>query len=1083
MERESTGGGEAIASNIASLDQLDGEFQKSDGGDGLSPVSSQYSSCGESEFERYCSANSVMGTPSLCSSMGIYHDFGDSDSGSLNSPDRFSLGGERFPRRFEERPYSPLSGKNPGFGDSVNDAFYGVKDEEEGLNPVDLFEGRMDVIDHVGSSSSMLAPAVSVDRPTAGLESKADLKGVKVLDNEAGKKEDLVVLLKNVENVLLQGAVAARSAAETLFDCSHADEMEDERCREQDETSSKYEHSDGEDSMFNYGSDAESQPTTYYVRNMAYPYEKDTASGHSVLMNASMAFGSKDWEDFELDGGENPLTSQVPENFWESQELGDENSKSIPDFCSMVPTCGNFQLHDQERNEMDPIAEGNHLLGVGNSLEYPPSHSTANINSLKFKEAEIMKDHEGSPGTCLKIDSNDGPDEYLESCSIHNIFKKPNPPNVPSELGSVKGEEERDCTTASARASDDDNHAAMPQNVDPLPDIGIHDAFVPSMNVDRDLMLDVSEGDKVELSVQNGRDSVSSWLGEDKNRSCNDSDIFEDETTARKGKDLEMNAVYDDFVHEMEEILLDSCVSQMGRLKERNAIFNSKHSSPLRDGGSTASTSGLDIGFPSVHHSLCIDGIEVVGAKKKKGDISLSERLVGVKEYTVYIIRVWTAENQWEVERRYRDFYALYRELKTLFAAKGWILPPPWSSVERESRKFFGNGSPDVIAERSTLIQQCLCSILQSSHYSSLPSAVIWFLSLPETLLHSPKSNAVVRQSTVGTGTERVPNLGKTISLIVDIRPQKSLKELLDTQHYTCAGCHEKFDNGKTRVQEIAQTFGWGKPRFCEYTGQLFCSSCHSNDGAVLPARVLHHWDFTPYPVSQLAKSYLDSIIDQPMLCVSAANPFLFSKVPTLLHIVGVRRKIGAMLPYIRCSFRRSVYGRLGYRKYLLETKDFFALRDLIDLSKGAFAALPPILDAVLKKMQEHIIELCLECCDNGVPCGARRACDNPSSLIFPFQEDDEIQRCKSCKSVFHNYCFNKLAECPCGAVLKPVGKANLGLVYASDNSDGSSLLLTKQPVLRSSSSRFLSSLFSVAKEEKKSDNVILMGSLPSTSL
>jgi len=74
------------------------------------------------------------------------------------------------------------------------------------------------------------------------------------------------------------------------------------------------------------------------------------------------------------------------------------------------------------------------------------------------------------------------------------------------------------------------------------------------------------------------------------------------------------------------------------------------------------------------------------------------------------------------------------------------------------------------------------------------------------------------------------------------------------------------------------------------------------------------------------------------MLCVSAANPFLFSKVPTLLHIVGVRRKIGAMLPYIRCSFRRSVYGRLGYRKYLLETKDFFALRDLIDLSKGAFA-------------------------------------------------------------------------------------------------------------------------------------------------
>ena len=41
----------------------------------------------------YC-AKFLLGTPSLCSSMGIYHDFGDSGPGSLNSPDRLS-------RRFE----------------------------------------------------------------------------------------------------------------------------------------------------------------------------------------------------------------------------------------------------------------------------------------------------------------------------------------------------------------------------------------------------------------------------------------------------------------------------------------------------------------------------------------------------------------------------------------------------------------------------------------------------------------------------------------------------------------------------------------------------------------------------------------------------------------------------------------------------------------------------------------------------------------------------------------------------------------------------------------------------------------------
>lgn len=76
----------------------------------------------------------------------------------------------------------------------------------------------------------------------------------------------------------------------------------------------------------------------------------------------------------------------------------------------------------------------------------------------------------------------------------------------------------------------------------------------------------------------------------------------------------------------------------------------------------------------------------------------------------------------------------------------------------------------------------------------------------------------------------------------------------------------------------------------------------------------------------------------QPMLCVSAVNPFLFSKVPALLHVMGVRKKIGSIIPFVRCSFRRSINKGLGSRRYLLESNDFFALRDLIDLSKGAFA-------------------------------------------------------------------------------------------------------------------------------------------------
>lgn len=325
---------------------------------------------------------------------------------------------------------------------------------------------------------------------------------------------------------------------------------------------------------------------------------------------------------------------------------------------------------------------------------------------------------------------------------------------------------------------------------------------------------------------------------------------------------FELNEFYDEVVNEMEEILLDSAESPGARFAHGNRILQSQQSLPLRDGGSTASTSGTDDAYLFNQNSLRIDGVEVVGARQRKGDVSFSERLVGVKEYTVYIIKVWSGKDQWEVERRYRDFYTLYRRLKTLFADHGWNLPSPWSSVEKESRKIFGNASPDVVAERSVLIQECLQSILHYRFFSSPPSALIWFLSPQDSFPSSMASN-MADSNTKRAYTENFSTLGKTISLIVEIRQYKSLKQMLEAQHYTCAGCHKHFDDGKTLIRDFAQTFGWGKPRLCEYTGQLFCSSCHTNEIAIIPARVLHNWDFTQYPVSQLAKSYLDSIHDQ----------------------------------------------------------------------------------------------------------------------------------------------------------------------------------------------------------------------------
>lgn len=323
-------------------------------------------------------------------------------------------------------------------------------------------------------------------------------------------------------------------------------------------------------------------------------------------------------------------------------------------------------------------------------------------------------------------------------------------------------------------------------------------------------------------------------------------------------EDFELNEFYDEVVQEMEEILLESVDSPGARLSMRNRLTEPQFSMPSRDGGLTASTSSTDDAYLLVQRQRKIDRIEVVGARQKKGDVSFSERLVGVKEYTVYKIKVWSGKDQWEVERRYRDFLTLYRCMKTLFNEQGWKLPLPWSSVEKETQ-IFRSASPDIIVKRSVLIQECLQSIIRSRFSLSPPRALIWFISHQDSYPISPVSHSFTR----GENIRSISNLGKTISLIVEIPPNKSVKQLLEAQHHTCAGCHKHFDDGKTLIWDFVQTFGWGKPRLCEYTGQLFCSSCHTNQTAVLPARVLHNWDFTYYPVSQLAKSYLDSIYEQ----------------------------------------------------------------------------------------------------------------------------------------------------------------------------------------------------------------------------
>ncbi|KAK1564917.1 hypothetical protein Q3G72_014662 [Acer saccharum] len=1126
-------------SDVASPDPFDPFLSKSDGGgDALSPLSlSRYSSCGESEFERYCSANSVMGTPSMHSSFGAsFNDCLDSEfesSRSLGFGDdvsfeNFSLGGNR----------------RLSLGDGRIEFCQGRNDEdakvENGFSGLQLYddndnEGRHD-------DEGMKMGMVSDDkRALGGSVSNLSIQGIgerSLVGDGIGNGSGIKPEVK--ECSLLCGDNQGKDNGLEGLDLQLCGEFEGREMEgEEDGTSSRYEHSEGEDSMYNYGSDDEHRVNSYYPRNVEYVQQSKCENENPLIMNSHVAFGSEDWDDFEQEVGGNNPSSLTLDKLQYKRELNLEGERKLQNFSSLTPIRFPSDSQKEQRNDVTELPVLSKEVQGTDETKENINHSMANLTGFpcsgELEHVEEVKDVpvanyqvQGAdilveeaktsfptstgfprssvseqdvidiPVTSHQAQGSMDMKMHFYNSSVSDVFEMEQNPQVEKALfkiglDTINSATERNHQHANTKdvisnggCGENQEFEYFIAGLDPLADVSIDQHCPDSTASPKELYSEFLENRETKVSPS----KLGNIMIASKSPPAS-ADLFKDHPAVDKRENLELNDFYDEVVHEMEEILLDYTESPGVRFSQGNQMLQSHLSPSLRDGGSTASISGTDDAYPLTPLLHRIDGVEVVGAKQKKGDVSLSERLVGVKEYTVYRIRVWSGKDQWEVERRYRDFFTLYRRLKSLFTDQGWILPSPWSTVEKESRKIFGNSSPDVVAERSVLIQESLRSILHSTYFSSPPGALIWFLSPQESLPSSPASNMLVDQSksfTRRADEEKFSSLGKTISLIVEVRPYKSIKQMLEAQHYTCAGCHRHFDDGMTLMQDLVQTFGWGKPRLCEYTGQLFCSSCHTSETAVLPARVLHHWDFTHYPVSQLAKSYLDSVHDQPMLCVSAVNPFLFSKVPALQQVMGLRKKIGSMLPHVRCPFRRSVYKGLGSRRYLLESNDFFSLRDLIDLSKGPFAALPVMVENVSRKILEHITEQCLICCDVGVPCCARQACNDPSSLIFTFQEG-EVEKCKSCEAVFHKPCFRKLTYCPCGATLGVSEAVNSTKSESHNANSGANRSLTLLGSRSGSglSIGLLSGLFSKAKpekaEHKDNDTVILMGSLPSTSL
>eukprot|EP00850_Spirogloea_muscicola_P014030 SM000098S25110 [mRNA] locus=s98:261214:264537:- [translate_table: standard] len=397
-----------------------------------------------------------------------------------------------------------------------------------------------------------------------------------------------------------------------------------------------------------------------------------------------------------------------------------------------------------------------------------------------------------------------------------------------------------------------------------------------------------------------------------------------------------------------------------------------------------------------------VTAVDVAKCLLVKGGASLGDRAVGKRDHVEFVIRVSSTDGgEWTVQRRFRELLVLDSQLSQFAAGVGVLLPAAWERVRPEGRLLFGGSGQDVAQRRARLMADCLLATLACGPPLSSAPPLLSFLSPQSTedtaALSSSMSRSassfdaelsVAHSSSVevdedgGYGDGLKVGPGKMVRLEVDKRSRASMAHQLQAQlPLEAAGLTKKLMALAGRRGSLS-TF----PRWCEYTGQLYCRSCHVDDVAILPALVLHHWDFQARPVALISKAYLDSIYVQPMLCVGAVNPYLYSRVPILAHMRTLRRRLARLQAELLCSVGAKLQMVTGSRRYLLEDSDFYALRDLADLSRGAFAVLPGYLNGLFLKLQKHIQVECSVCRTGGQLCTAGASCCYANSLIFAFQ-------------------------------------------------------------------------------------------------
>lgn len=228
------------------------------------------------------------------------------------------------------------------------------------------------------------------------------------------------------------------------------------------------------------------------------------------------------------------------------------------------------------------------------------------------------------------------------------------------------------------------------------------------------------------------------------------------------------------------------------------------------------------------------------------------------------------------------------------------------------------------------------------------------------------------------------------IVLTVQDKPKNRVAAMYQ-QRWQCSGC------GLRVEQRYCKSF-----RFCSYLGKYFCTGCHENTQAIIPARVIQDWDFKRYPVSNFSLDILSSLYTEPVFNILDLNPDVTRKVEKLKAVCNSRLQLSKLSRYLdTCRFAVDLHHRLErvsfMNPYIFSMEELFQTR---------FNKLGLTLRTIVGDALKHVKE-CELCQARGFIC---EGCHKGDS-VFPFQGG--VEECLSCLACFHRNCFSVVTGCP----------------------------------------------------------------------